>query len=46
MSMYVLQSQPRIIHDMVIVFSMLLEPLPVSKVKNTLEVHKSVPLQI
>lgn len=46
MNMYVLQSQLHIIHDMVIVSSMLLKPLPVSKLKNILEVHKSVLLQI
>lgn len=46
MSMYVLQSQPHIMSDMVIVSSVLLEPLPVSKVKDTLDIHKSVSLQI
>lgn len=46
MSMSVLQSQLGIIHDMVIVSSMLLKSLPVSKLKDTLEVHKSAPLQI
>lgn len=41
MSMYVLQSQPHIMSDMVIVSRVLLEPLPVSKVKGTLDIHKS-----
>ncbi|KAF4788848.1 hypothetical protein TURU_156645 [Turdus rufiventris] len=35
------KSQPHIMSDMVIVSRVLLEPLPVSKVKGTLDIHKS-----